>query len=165
VCAPTNHSMPGSAVWGLVWGALHPTCVSCCTLLPVLYCSCAVLPIFCTAPVLYCLQLRAGYLKNEPMANRGQTYTAIRKLMSSLDDPFTRFLEPSRLAALRRGTAGRIRRCILAFLHIWVDKRCCKLHAYILATDVHNSTHTCCTVDAVSPSLCAGRGRPLITVC
>ena len=45
-------------------------------------------------------------MKNEPMSNRPQTYNAIRKLMSSLDDPFTRFLEPSRLAALRRGTAG-----------------------------------------------------------
>lgn len=40
------------------------------------------------------------------MINRGQTYSAIRKLLSSLDDPFTRFLEPSRLSALRRGTAG-----------------------------------------------------------
>lgn len=45
-------------------------------------------------------------MKNEPMANRPQTYNAIRKLLSGLDDPFTRFLEPSRLAALRRGTAG-----------------------------------------------------------
>lgn len=41
------------------------------------------------------------------MVSRGQTYGAIRKLLGSLDDPFTRFLEPSRLAALRRGTAGQ----------------------------------------------------------
>ncbi|KAF8071053.1 ctpA [Scenedesmus sp. PABB004] len=53
-------------------------------------------------------QLRESYLKKEPMASRAQTYDAIRKLLSSLDDPFTRFLEPSRLAALRRGTAGSV---------------------------------------------------------
>lgn len=50
--------------------------------------------------------MRETYLKREPMNNRSQTYDAIRKLLASLDDPFTRFLEPSRLAALRRGTAG-----------------------------------------------------------
>jgi C-terminal processing protease CtpA/Prc len=52
------------------------------------------------------VQLRETYLKTEAMANRAQTYDAIRKLLAVLDDPFTRFLEPSRLAALRRGTAG-----------------------------------------------------------
>jgi C-terminal processing protease CtpA/Prc len=52
------------------------------------------------------LQLRETYLKKEAMGNRSQTYDAIRKLLAVLDDPFTRFLEPSRLAALRRGTAG-----------------------------------------------------------
>lgn len=56
------------------------------------------------------LQQRESFLKNEPMSNRGQTYAAIRKLLSGLDDPFTRFLEPSRLAALRRGTAGQASR-------------------------------------------------------
>ena len=40
------------------------------------------------------------------MDTREQTYSAIVKLLSSLDDPFTRFLPPDRLAALRRGTAG-----------------------------------------------------------
>jgi hypothetical protein len=40
------------------------------------------------------------------MANRQQTYDAIRRLVASLDDPFTRFLEPERLTALRRGTKG-----------------------------------------------------------
>ena len=40
------------------------------------------------------------------MDTREQTYSAIIKLLSSLDDPFTRFLPPDRLAALRRGTAG-----------------------------------------------------------
>lgn len=58
----------------------------------------------CTEFVSY--QMRETYLKKEAMANRGQTYDAIRKLLATLDDPFTRFLEPSRLAALRRGTAG-----------------------------------------------------------
>lgn len=53
------------------------------------------------------LQQRENFLKNEPMTKRAQTYTAIRKLVSGLDDPFTRFLEPSRLSALRRGTAGQ----------------------------------------------------------
>lgn len=53
-------------------------------------------------------QLRESFLSKEAMANRPQTYDAIRKLLASLDDPFTRFLEPSRLAALRRGTAGAI---------------------------------------------------------
>lgn len=59
-------------------------------------------------PAINRLQQRESYLKNEPMQNRSQTYTAIRKLLGSLDDPFTRFLEPSRLAALRRGTAGQL---------------------------------------------------------
>jgi len=40
------------------------------------------------------------------MTNRSSTYEAIRKLLASLQDPFTRFLEPAKLAALRRGTAG-----------------------------------------------------------
>ncbi|WIA31928.1 hypothetical protein OEZ86_002787 [Tetradesmus obliquus] len=53
-------------------------------------------------------KLRETYLKKEPMDRRAQTYDAIRKLLAVLDDPFTRFLEPSRLAALRRGTAGSV---------------------------------------------------------
>lgn len=32
----------------------------------------------------------------------------IRSLLEQLDDPFTRFLEPSRYAALKRGTAGSL---------------------------------------------------------
>ena len=51
-------------------------------------------------------QLREKYLKSEPMDTREQTYAAIRKALATLDDPFTRFLEPARYAALRRGTAG-----------------------------------------------------------
>lgn len=52
------------------------------------------------------IQVREQYLKKEPMDNREQTYAAINKLLSSLDDPFTRFLTPDRLAALRRGNSG-----------------------------------------------------------
>jgi C-terminal processing protease CtpA/Prc len=58
------------------------------------------------------LQVREQYLKNEPMVNRAQTYAAIRKLVASLDDPFTRFLEPDRLAALKLGTTGTHRTCL-----------------------------------------------------
>lgn len=46
-------------------------------------------------------------MKNESMDNREETYAAIVKLLSSLDDPFTRFLPPDRLVALKRGTAGQ----------------------------------------------------------
>ncbi|MEW5301557.1 MAG: hypothetical protein WDW36_004410 [Sanguina aurantia] len=53
-------------------------------------------------------RVREAYLKKETMNNRAQTYTAVRKLLASLDDPFTRLLEPERLAALRRGTAGSV---------------------------------------------------------
>jgi C-terminal processing protease CtpA/Prc len=40
------------------------------------------------------------------MNSRAETYAAIRKLLATLDDPFTRFLEPARLDALRKGTKG-----------------------------------------------------------
>eukprot|EP00775_Hariotina_reticulata_P007473 gene7473-7682_t len=53
-------------------------------------------------------KLRENFLKKEPMANRSQTYDAIRKLLITLQDPFTRFLEPAKFAALRRGTAGSV---------------------------------------------------------
>ena len=43
-----------------------------------------------------CLQLREQYMKNEPLRTRQETYTAIDKIMKSLNDPFTRFLEPAR---------------------------------------------------------------------
>ncbi len=53
-------------------------------------------------------RVREQYLKSEPMDNRQQTYAAVTKLLASLDDPFTRFLKPDRLSALRRGTAGSV---------------------------------------------------------
>lgn len=51
-------------------------------------------------------KLREQYLKREPMQDRNEAYAAVRKLLATLDDPFTRFLEPERYAALRRGTSG-----------------------------------------------------------
>ena len=50
--------------------------------------------------------MREQYLKTEDMDNQEQTYAAIRKLLATLDDPFTRFLDADRLAALKRGTVG-----------------------------------------------------------
>ncbi|GLC45453.1 hypothetical protein PLESTB_000616700 [Pleodorina starrii] len=49
-------------------------------------------------------RVREAFLKKESFESRPQTYDAIRKLLASLDDPFTRFLEPSRLVQLRGGT-------------------------------------------------------------
>ena len=40
------------------------------------------------------------------MANRQQTYDAIEKMLATLNDPFTRFLDPSRYSALKGGTRG-----------------------------------------------------------
>ncbi|KAJ6430283.1 hypothetical protein OIU84_021645 [Salix udensis] len=40
---------------------------------------------------------RENALRNEPMNTREETYTAIRKMLATLDDPFTRFLEPEKL--------------------------------------------------------------------
>lgn len=51
-------------------------------------------------------RVREQYMKKESFNNRTETYAAIRKLLATLDDPFTRFLEPEKLSALRRGTQG-----------------------------------------------------------
>lgn len=40
------------------------------------------------------------------MNNRKQTYAAIEKMLMKLEDPFTRFLEPAKLLALKEGTKG-----------------------------------------------------------
>jgi C-terminal peptidase prc len=53
-------------------------------------------------------RVRERYLKEEQMRTREETYAAVRKLLASLDDPFTRFLEPDRLSALRSGTKGSV---------------------------------------------------------
>ncbi|KAK8984172.1 hypothetical protein V6N11_029494 [Hibiscus sabdariffa] len=44
---------------------------------------------------------REDALRNEPMNNREETYTAIRKMLATLNDPFTRFLEPEKFKSLR----------------------------------------------------------------
>ncbi|CAL8471979.1 g11521 [Coccomyxa elongata] len=53
-------------------------------------------------------RLREKYVKEEDMSSTKATYAAIRKALATLDDPFTRFLEPVQYAALRRGTAGSV---------------------------------------------------------
>ena len=37
---------------------------------------------------------RENALKKEKMSDREETYDAIRKMLQTLDDPFTRFLDP-----------------------------------------------------------------------
>lgn len=44
---------------------------------------------------------RENALRNEPMNTREETYVAIRKMLATLDDPFTRFLEPEKFKSLR----------------------------------------------------------------
>uniref|UniRef100_A0A0R0HVP0 C-terminal processing peptidase n=1 Tax=Glycine max TaxID=3847 RepID=A0A0R0HVP0_SOYBN len=51
---------------------------------------------------------REDALRNEPMNNREETYKVIRKMLATLDDPFTRFLEPEKFRSLRSGTEGAL---------------------------------------------------------
>ncbi|WOL19283.1 carboxyl-terminal-processing peptidase 2, chloroplastic isoform X1 [Canna indica] len=51
---------------------------------------------------------RENALRNEPMNTREETYKAIKKMLSTLDDPFTRFLEPEKFKNLRSGTQGAL---------------------------------------------------------
>ncbi|KAA8548902.1 hypothetical protein F0562_000586 [Nyssa sinensis] len=51
---------------------------------------------------------RENALRNEPMNTREETYMAIRKMLATLDDPFTRFLEPEKFKSLRSGTQGAL---------------------------------------------------------
>ncbi|PIM97590.1 C-terminal processing peptidase [Handroanthus impetiginosus] len=51
---------------------------------------------------------RENALRNEPMNTREETYAAIRKMVASLDDPFTRFLEPQKFKSLRSGTRNSL---------------------------------------------------------
>ena len=53
-------------------------------------------------------QLREKYVKDEDLRDTKATYRTIRKALATLNDPFTRFLEPQQFAALRRGTAGSV---------------------------------------------------------
>lgn len=41
------------------------------------------------------------------MNSRKQTYEAIEKMLATLNDPFTRFLDPSKYSAVKGGTEGR----------------------------------------------------------
>ncbi|KAK8946220.1 hypothetical protein KSP40_PGU012508 [Platanthera guangdongensis] len=51
---------------------------------------------------------REHALRTEPMNNREETYMAIKKMLSTLNDPFTRFLEPEKFKSLRSGTQGAL---------------------------------------------------------
>ncbi|XP_002985444.2 carboxyl-terminal-processing peptidase 2, chloroplastic [Selaginella moellendorffii] len=51
---------------------------------------------------------RENVLRNEPMNTREETYGAIRKMLATLDDPFTRFLEPEKFKSLVSGTTGAL---------------------------------------------------------
>lgn len=46
-------------------------------------------------------KVREDTLKKEKMGSRAETYAAIKAMLASLGDPFTRFLEPDQYAALR----------------------------------------------------------------
>ncbi|XWS53724.1 hypothetical protein CRYUN_Cryun10bG0025100 [Craigia yunnanensis] len=51
---------------------------------------------------------RENALRNEPMNNREETYMAIKKMLATLNDPFTRFLVPEKFKSLRSGTQGAL---------------------------------------------------------
>ncbi|GAA0166268.1 serine protease [Lithospermum erythrorhizon] len=51
---------------------------------------------------------RENALRSEPMNTRQETYGAIRKMIATLDDPFTRFLEPDKFKSLRSGTQSAV---------------------------------------------------------
>ncbi len=51
--------------------------------------------------------VRDRYLR-ETLPNREATYTAISTMLSSLGDPFTRFLDPERYRSLQTSTAGEL---------------------------------------------------------
>ncbi len=44
----------------------------------------------------------------QPLLDREQTYTAIQKLLASLDDPFTRLLKPDQYRSLQTNTSGEL---------------------------------------------------------
>lgn len=45
---------------------------------------------------------------SQPLPDRPSTYTAIQKMLSSLGDPFTRFLPPSQYRSLQTSTSGEL---------------------------------------------------------
>ena len=44
----------------------------------------------------------------QPLSDREQTYTAIQKMLASLDDPFTRLLKPVQYRSLQTNTSGEL---------------------------------------------------------
>jgi carboxyl-terminal processing protease len=44
----------------------------------------------------------------QPLENREQTYTAIQRMLESLDDPFTRLLKPDQYRSLQTNTTGEL---------------------------------------------------------
>ncbi len=53
-------------------------------------------------------KIREDAVKTLKLTSREDTYTAIRSLLASLGDPFTRFLAPEQYSALRRSTSGAV---------------------------------------------------------
>ncbi|KAK9806765.1 hypothetical protein WJX72_001801 [[Myrmecia] bisecta] len=53
-------------------------------------------------------RVREKALKEAQLTERADTYAEIKRMLATLGDPFTRFLEPARFAALKRGTAGSV---------------------------------------------------------
>ena len=53
-------------------------------------------------------KVREESLKKLKFSSREDTYASIRSILSSLGDPFTRFLGPEQYSALRRSTAGAV---------------------------------------------------------
>jgi hypothetical protein len=51
-------------------------------------------------------QVREDTLKKVPLGSRAETHAAIRALLASLGDPFTRFLDPQQYSALRWAVQG-----------------------------------------------------------
>jgi len=53
-------------------------------------------------------KVREDAVKKLKLTSREDTYSAIRSLLASLGDPFTRFLAPEQYSALRRSTSGAV---------------------------------------------------------
>lgn len=54
-----------------------------------------------TLQTLHAKQVREDAVKRTPLGSRADTHAAIRTLLASLGDPFTRFLDPDQYSALR----------------------------------------------------------------
>ena len=54
------------------------------------------------------LSYKENALHNEPMNTREETYMAVKKMIPTLDDVFTRFSEPDKFKSLWSGTQGAL---------------------------------------------------------